>query len=276
MALSVYQQTIAHPVTFHGYGIHSGKFTELTLNPLKEDQGILFHQDGIVKKYVSENISGDSRGTQLVFAEKKVQTVEHLISALVGMGIDNVLIDIEGPEIPIKDGSAKFFAEKILEAGFKKQNKQKKYFQFKQKELLISPQKDKAILAVPAETFRVSFVIDYDDPIVKTDIAEFDLFKNDFLTELAPARTYGFQHEVQDLLNAGLAQGATLENAIVVSEAGYSCDLRFPNELARHKIVDFIGDIMALGALPLAHFYILRSGHQFNQQFVLNLLAKYK
>lgn len=275
MALSIYQQTICKQITFHGVGIHSGKFCEVTLSPLKEDQGIVFHVDGITKKYQAENIQGDSRGTQVIISEdQKVLTIEHLISAIAGLGIDNILIDVEGPEIPIKDGSPKFFVDLLLEAGIIKQNKQKKFFRIREKELLIDSKKDKAILALPAETFKVTFLIDYPDPIVKTDIANFDLVKEDYAKELGRARTYGFEHEVTYLKEKGLAQGATLKNAIVVSPAGYSTALNYPNELARHKIVDFIGDIMALGAIPLAHFIVIKSGHEFNNRFVHRLLYK--
>jgi UDP-3-O-[3-hydroxymyristoyl] N-acetylglucosamine deacetylase len=275
MGLSIYQQTISKQITFHGVGIHTGKFCEVTLNPLKEDQGIVFHVDGIAKKYVAENVQGDSRGSQLIISDtQKIMTIEHLISAIAGLGIDNILIDVEGPEIPIKNGSPSFFVEQLLAAEPIKQHKQKKFFRLKEKQLLIDEKKEKAILALPAETFKVAFLIDYPDPIVKTDIAHFDLVKEDYAKELGEARTYGFENEVAYLQEKGLAQGATLNNAIVVSPSGYSVPLHYPNELARHKIVDFIGDIMALGALPLAHFIAVKSGHAFNHNFVQRLLYK--
>lgn len=272
MGLSVYQQTIAQPLTFHGFGIHTGKFCEVTLTPLKEDQGIVFLVDGATVKYSAENIIGDSRGTLVNVGNSQVMTVEHLISAIAGLGIDNILIDVEGPEIPIKDGSPNFFVQKILEAGIKKQDKEKKFFKIKNKEILIY--EDKSILVLPAETFKVTFLIDYNHPLINTDIAIFDLVKNDYVKELSKARTYGFTHEVEYLLNKGLAQGATLENAIVIGPNGFSTELRYPDELVRHKIIDFIGDIMALGAIPLGHFIAIKSGHEFNQRFVRKLLYK--
>ncbi len=270
--INTYQQTLKNKITFHGYGIHTGKFAEVTLAPLDEDQGIIFRSENKAKKYLAENISGDARGTQVILdKENKIMTVEHLVSALAGMGIDNVLIDVEGPEVPAKDGSPSFFTEKIIEAGILKQNKPKNFFKVKQREVLI--EKDKAILVLPAETLKITFLIDYPDNIVKTDIFSLDLAQMDYQNELGRARTYGFKNELAQLLSSGLALGATVQNAIVVSPEGFSCELNYPDELVRHKVVDFIGDIMALGALPLGEFYVIKSGHQLNFKFVQKLLA---
>jgi UDP-3-O-[3-hydroxymyristoyl] N-acetylglucosamine deacetylase len=202
----------------------------------------------------------------------KIMTIEHIVSAVTGLGIDNILIEVEGPEVPIKDGSPNFFIEKILEAGIKKLSADKQFFKLFEKEVLI--EKDKAILAFPADTFKVNFLMDYDDDLVRIDIFSFDLGKEDYIKELGKARTYGFKSEIKKLFENKQALGATLDNAVLVSDQGYSKQLNYPDELVRHKVVDFIGDIMALGKLPLAEFFVVKSGHTFNQKFVKNLLSK--
>lgn len=265
------QCTLAKPITFNGFGIHTCQFAEVTLTPLKADTGLIFRAHNQSAPYTSENVQGDARGTQVVLGpDNVIMTVEHLISALVGLGIDNVLIDVDGPEIPIKDGSPKYFTDKILEAGIIEQNEPRKYFKLNKP--LLYEEKDKAILALPAEKFSIVFIIGYHDKLVKTDAATFTLSKENYIQELSKARTYGFTQEIEALVKSGKGLGATRENAIVVGETGYSVPLNYPNELARHKIVDFLGDIRALGAVPLATFYVVKSGHSFNQKFVRKLL----
>lgn len=266
------QYTLAKPVTFNGFGIHTCQFAEVTLTPLKENTGIHFRAHNQSVSYTSEHIVGDARGTQVILGpDNIIMTVEHLVSALVGLGIDNVLIDVDGPEIPIKNGSPNFFVEQIVNAGIVELPAERKYFTLERSVLLEN--KDKAILAVPADKLSVTFVIGYTDQLVKIDTATFTLTKENYINELSQARTYGFTHEIEALVKSGKGLGATLDNAIVVGEKGYSLGLNYPNELARHKIVDFLGDIRAAGAVPKAAFYVIRSGHAFNQAFVKKLLA---
>ena len=272
MAPQLAQQTLAKAVTFNGFGIHTCAFTEVTLTPLRENTGIIFRAHNQSAPYISENIQGDARGTQVILGpDNTIMTVEHLISALVGLGIDNVLIDVEGPEIPIKDGSAKFFVETILAAGIVEQKADREYFKIKKTVCYEEP--GKAIVANPSDKLSITFIIDYPDKLVQTDSANFTLTPHNYPSELALARTYGFTHEIAALVMSGKGLGATRDNAIVISDTGYSVPLRYPNELARHKIVDFLGDIRALGKTPLGDFYIVKSGHAFNQRFVKQLLA---
>jgi UDP-3-O-acyl N-acetylglucosamine deacetylase len=266
------QKTLARQIVFNGFGIHTGQFAEVTLTPLKADSGLIFRSSTLTSKYFYTNVNGNERGTEIVFADgSAIQTIEHLTSSLAGLGVDNALIEVDGGEAPIKDGSALFVAEKILEAGLKEQDKEKNFFELKEPKYLAAD--GKFILAVPAENFKVNFLLDYDHPLVRTDIFSFEWGKDDYAREVAPARTYGFRGELEYLLGRGLARGATLKNALVVGAEGFSAPLRFPDELARHKTLDFIGDIYAIGALPKAEFFVCRSGHAFNHQFVKTALA---
>ncbi|MDR1997108.1 MAG: UDP-3-O-acyl-N-acetylglucosamine deacetylase [Candidatus Margulisbacteria bacterium] len=266
------QRTIAKQLVFNGYGIHTGKFAEVTMSPLKPDSGLIFRSSTLTSRYFCPNVRGTERGTEIVFTDgSTIQTVEHLVSALTGLGLDNVLVEVDGDEAPIKDGSARFVVEQILAAGIQEQNKPKNFFNLKKPRQLTGS--GKFILALPAAAFKVNFLLDYTHPVVQTDVYSFEFGKTDFVQEIAPARTYGFQEEIAYLLQHRLARGATLQNALVIGAAGFSQALRFPDELVRHKILDFIGDIAALGALPQAEFFVYKSGHIFNQQFVKTILA---
>ena len=265
------QKTLKRQIVFNGYGIHTGKFAEVTISPLRTDSGLIFRSLNLTAKYCYPHIRGNERGTEIVFTDDStLQTVEHLVASLVGLGVDNALIEVDGPEAPIKDGSAKFFVEQLLAAGLEEQAQPKNFYEFKEPRFLA--ENGKFILAVPAENFKVNFLLDYAHPLVQTDIFSFDLSKDNFVQEIAPARTYGFAEEIEYLLKNNLAQGATLQNAIVVGADGFSTTLRFPDELVRHKILDFLGDIYALGVLPKAEFFVYKSGHVFNQKFVQMIL----
>ena len=266
------QRTLKRQIVFNGYGIHTGKFAEVTISPLRTDSGLIFRSMNLTAKYFYPHVHGNERGTEIVFADgSTIQTVEHLAAALMGLGVDNALVEIDGPEAPIKEGSAKFFVEQILAAGLEEQDRPKNFYELKGPKFLT--EKGKFILAVPAENFKVNFVLDYTHPLVQTDVYSFIWSEDNFAQEIAPARTYGFAEEIEYLLKNNLAQGATLQNAIVIGQEGFSTALRFPDELVRHKILDFIGDICAIGALPKAEFFVYKSGHVFNQKFVKTVLA---
>ncbi|MDR2431542.1 MAG: UDP-3-O-acyl-N-acetylglucosamine deacetylase [Candidatus Margulisbacteria bacterium] len=266
------QKTLARQIVFNGFGIHTGQFAEATLTPLKADSGLIFRSSNLTSRYFGPNVRGNERGTEIVFPDgSTIQTIEHLASALAGLGVDNALIEVDGAEAPIKDGSARFITEKILETGLREQDKEKNFFEFKEPKFLTAD--GKFILAVPAENFKVNFLLDYSHPLVQADIFSFEWGRDDYAREIAPARTYGFREELEYLLERGLARGATLKNALVIGADGFSAELRFPDELARHKALDFVGDIYALGALPRAEFFVCRSGHAFNHRFVKTALG---
>ncbi|MDR1452611.1 MAG: UDP-3-O-acyl-N-acetylglucosamine deacetylase [Candidatus Margulisbacteria bacterium] len=266
------QKTLARQIVFNGYGIHTARFAEVIISPLKADSGLIFRSSTLTSKYFYPNVRGDERGTAVIFSDgSSVQTVEHLVSALAGLGVDNALIEIDGIEAPIKDGSAKFIAEQILAAGLREQDKPRRLLRIAGPQKLVA--EGKFILALPAENFKVNFLLDYDNPQAQTDLGSFDLARDDYMRYIAPARTYGFQEELEWLLARNKAQGASLQNAVVISARGFSTALRFPDELVRHKILDFIGDIAAAGALPQAEFFVYKSGHVFNHRFVREVLA---
>ena len=266
------QKTLSRQVVFNGYGIHTGKFAEVTLSPLKPDSGIIFRSSTLTSKYFYPQVNGNARGSEIVFADgSTIQTIEHLVSALAGLGIDNVLVEVDGEEAPIKDGSAQFIAEQILAAGITEQKSPKNFFELREPKFLAEP--DKFILAVPAETFRINFLMDYAHPQAGTDVFQFTWGADDYAREIAPARTFGFPEEIAYLAKNNLAKGAGLHNALVIAPEGFSARLRFPDELVRHKILDFIGDILAIGAVPRAEFFVCKSGHAFNHKFVKTVLA---
>jgi len=270
--LGMKQRTIAKSFAFNGFGIHTAKFSEVSFYPLPENSGIVFRSQSVAQKYSLQSVRADARGTQVILEEGfEIMTVEHLVSALAGLGIDNVLIDVDGDEVPIKDGSAVFFAEKLHKIGFKEQAADKKIIQTPRK-IKISDGRRAAVI-IPADNFKLNFLLDYDDQVVRTDVGVFDFAKDDYIKELSKARTFAFDNEINDLWLNGKGLGATLENALVVSATGYSTELRYPDELVRHKMADFIGDIMVLGALPKAEFFVFRSGHAFNNK-IAHELAK--
>lgn len=265
------QKTLKKQVVFNGYGIHTGKFAEVTMSPLKEDSGIIFRSSTLTSKYFAPYVNGHARGSEIVFADgSTIQTIEHLVSALAGLGVDNALVEVDGDEAPIKDGSAQFVVEQILSVGLLEQKREKTFFQLREPKFLA--EQDKFILAVPAEKFQVNFLMDYAHPQVGADIFQFTWGEDDYAKEIAPARTFGFKEEIDYLAKNDLAKGAALHNAIVIAPEGFSTPLRFPDELVRHKVMDFIGDIMAVGDLPLAEFFVCKSGHSFNHKFVKMLL----
>ena len=266
------QTTIGRQIVFNGYGIHTGKFAEVTISPLRADSGLVFRSMALTSKYFCPQVRGNARGTEVLFSDgSTVQTVEHLVAALAGSGIDNALIEVDGDEAPVKDGSAQFLTGQILAAGRTEQNRPKNFYELKEPKLLA--EQGKFILALPAENFKVNFLLDYAHPLVQTEVYSFDWSPENFAREIAPARTYGFSEEIEQLLQNGLARGANIQNALVIGQDGYSAPLRFPDEPVRHKILDFIGDIMAIGALPRAEFFVYKSGHIFNQRFVKTVLA---
>ena len=265
------QHTLAKPIVFNGCGIHTGKFAEVTLMPLPADRGLVFRSNNLTSKYCYPNVRGNERGTEVVFADgSTVQTVEHLVSALVGMGVDNALIEIDADETPIKDGSAKYFVEQICATGLKEQEQPKKFFKITEPKKLCAD--GKFILALPSENFKVTFLLDHGRPYAGVDLHTF-AYGTDYTADVAPARTYGFKNEIEWLLSKNKALGASLKNALVIAEQGFSTALRFPDELVRHKVLDFIGDITALGAVPAAEFFVYKSGHLFTNRFVKEMLA---
>jgi len=263
--------TIQKPIIFEGIGIHRGNSCKVSLFPANEGDGITFENNGEKTPFVYPNVLGNNRGTILHTRSNNISTVEHLMATLTGLGIDNCRIVTSSDEIPILDGSAIVFANKISKLGVKYLSGEKKVLQIKHPFSLI--ENDKKIVVLPSKSYKVTFLFEH--PLFFPQLFSFDILKDDFKKELSSARTFGFKEELEPLKEKGLIQGAALENAILIENKKTSTPLRLKNELVRHKIIDFIGDLTALGKLPLAHFVVLRSGHSFNSKLVAKLIHEY-
>jgi UDP-3-O-[3-hydroxymyristoyl] N-acetylglucosamine deacetylase len=209
------------------------------------------------------------RATMLGSGEHTVSTVEHLLSALLGMGIDNAIIAVDGPEIPVMDGSAKVFADAIAAVGTAVQKEARERYIPTQPRLFRDG--DKALLVAPSSTFRVRMTVDYEAPIGAQYI-DLEITPETYLREIAPSRTFGFLHEVEALQRRGLALGGTLENAVVYGPDGPVAPERVVHEPVRHKVLDLIGDFALLGAYPQCEVIAIKSGHKLHNIAVRELL----
>ncbi len=267
-----YRCTVAKNVVLEGVGLHSGKEAIVEITPLNSGSGVFIElpngitlncKIGCVDYKTERGVILYKKGSFKI-EETSVKTVEHLLSALYGLGIDDAIIKLSGFEIPILDGSAKPIFDAILEAGVSVSNKPKDFFVLDFPIYVSDDISDRHIVALPFNGFKVTYVIDYPNTIVGTQAFTFVLdCPCVYLKEIAPARTYGFAHEVEKLKEMGLAMGGSLSNALVVGEFDYLNPegLRFVNEPVRHKILDLIGDISLIGVRLKAHIIAYRAGH---------------
>lgn len=277
-----YQRTIKSKVSCFGIGLHTGDKVNITLHPADTDTGITFKRtdvkanDAIVKACY-KNVSNTTLGTTLSNnAGAKVATIEHLMAAFWGCGIDNCLVEIDGPEVPIMDGSSEPFVFLIECGGVQEQNKARKVVKIL-KEIVVKEDTQNAgyAMVTPADDFAVSLEINYGDNVITKQKALFDSRDVSFKNDLCRARTFGFAHEVDSLRERGLAKGGSLDNAIVVSDEGIlnKGGLRYRNEFARHKILDCIGDVYLAGAQLQGHFHGFKSGHGLNNRLLHELFS---
>lgn len=257
------QMTIRQPVFLEGIGLHTGRPVRMAVKPGEPDTGFTFVRTDIAGspaiRASVDNITRTVRCTTLGGEGRaEVQTVEHLLGALAGLGIDNAVIELDAPEIPVADGSAATFVTLLEGAGLLPQPAPKHLLTLREAVWITG--KDSHIVALPADVFKVSFIFTNRHPAVGTQYAEFVVEPEIFKKEIAPARTIGFMHEIEVLRKQGLALGGSLDIAVVVGEDGYLSPPRFPDEIVRHKILDLIGDLAVLGPLH-AHIIGLRSGH---------------
>lgn len=277
------QQTITNSISCSGIGIHSGDKVNMTLKPAAVNHGISFVRVDLEDINAREikadykNVTQTNLGTTIENdLGGKVCTVEHLLAGVWGAGIDNLIIEIDNEELPIFDGSSEPFIFLIESAGISKQNEERKYIKILQ-EVEFS-QDDKVIKASPAENFSIDLEIKFDDKIIGQQSHIFDNSKSNFKDEIAKARTFGFKHEIDHLNKIGLARGGSLKNAILVSEEGIANPegLRYDNEFARHKLLDFIGDIFLAGYRFKGKFNTFKSGHEVNNKFLHQLFSDRK
>jgi len=254
-----YQTTVREPLAFEGVGLHSGAPCRVAIRPAAPGTGLRFVSAGVEIPALAEYVVETARATVIGKDGVTISTVEHLLAALFGMGISNAELAVDGPEIPVTDGSAKVFAEAIASAGITTQRETRPSF------VPASPafarDGDRLVAVLPAATFRIKFVADFPAPI-GTQYFDGEIDSEMFVKEIAGARTFGYVHEVEALRKRGLAQGGTLENALVFAPAGPLQLLRWENEPVRHKVLDLLGDFALLGAWPQCEVIAVKSGHK--------------
>ena len=287
------QQTVRKSYSFEGKGLHTGKVAVMTIKPAPADTGIRFRRTDLGEDaYVdalAENVSNTARSTTISNGKASVSTIEHIMSALTGMGVDNALIDIDNVEVPILDGSAKPYIEAIWKDGFEQQEAPRRYIEIKETIEIRNDEKGSVVRIEPAEEFSYEIKIDFNSRVLGVQTASWD-GSISYPEEIGTCRTFVFFHELEFLLNNGLVKGGDVDNAIVivehpvteaqvtrmsglfnvpalkVREDGYLSNLvlRFPNECARHKLLDLIGDLRLAGGFLKARITAEKSGHGIN------------
>lgn len=299
--MSTKQHTINESMTFSGKGLHTGVHVTMTVNPAPEDNGIVFRRIDLDGQptipALCEYVTDTSRGTTIEKEGVRVSTIEHIMSALWTMGVDNAIIDINAPETPIMDGSAKDYAETIKRIGLKEQSAERRYYEVTEKMVYTIPEKGVAIILYPDDEFSVSVHVDYNSKVIGNQYAVL-IPGDDYATKIAPCRTFVFLHELEPLFKANLIKGGDLDNAIVVVEnpvsdeqmehlkkifnkqdikitGGYlnNLQLRANNELARHKLLDLLGDFALLGIRIKGRVWATRPGHFANTEFMKQVHA---
>ncbi len=274
------QRTLKNVIRATGVGLHTGKKILLTLRPAQANAGIIFRRvdldDPVEIEARPENVGDTKLSTSLVKDGVKISTVEHLLSALAGFGIDNAYIDLSSDEVPIMDGSAGPFVFLIQSAGVEEQNAAKQFMRIKEKVRVEDG--DKWAMFEPFEGFKVGFTIEFDHPMFHEGNckAEIDFSTTSYVKEVSRARTFGFMRDVELLRENNLALGGTLDNAIVVDDYRILNEdgLRFEDECVKHKILDAIGDLYLLGHSLIGSFTGFKSGHALNNRLLGELLAK--
>ena len=278
------QRTIKQLVKTTGVGLHSGRRVELTLRPAAPDTGIVFHRIDLPEVVDLPAKAGMVKDTRMASVlgqgAARVSTVEHLMSALAGLGIDNLHVDLTAEEVPIMDGSAATFVYLLRSAGIEEQGVAKQFLRVLKPIEIREGEGDQAKWArlEPHEGFSLAFSIDFHHPAIDStaSFAEIDFATHSYVKEIARARTFGFVNEVEALRSAGLARGGSLDNAIVMDEYRVlnTDGLRYDDEFVKHKILDAVGDLYLIGKPLVARYVACKSGHAINNQLVRALLAQ--
>ncbi len=274
------QRTLKNVIRATGVGLHTGKKIFLTLRPAPANTGITFRRidldDPVEIEAKPDNVGDTMLSTSLVKDNVKISTVEHLLSALAGFGIDNAYIDLSSDEVPIMDGSAGPFVFLIQSAGVEEQNAPKRFMRIKEK--IRVEEDDKWAIFEPFEGFKVGFTIEFDHPMFHDENckAEIDFSTTSYVKEVSRARTFGFMREVELLRENNLALGGSLDNAVVVDDYRILNEdgLRYEDECVKHKILDAIGDLYLLGHSLIGSFTGFKSGHALNNRLLRELLAR--
>lgn len=274
------QRTLKNEIRATGVGLHTGQKIYLTLRPAAIDAGIIFRRVDLAPiveiEAKAENVGDTTLSTTLMKGDVRVSTVEHLLSAMAGMGIDNAIIDVSADEVPIMDGSAGPFVFLIQSAGIQEQNAPKKFIRIKKKVTVRDGDKEATFL--PFNGFKVTFEIDFDHPVFKDRKlkATVDFSSTSFVKEVSRARTFGFMHEIEYLRSKGLAKGGSVDNAIVVDKYRILNEdgLRYEDEFVKHKVLDAIGDLYLLGTSLIGEFRAHKSGHGLNNKSLRELIKQ--
>src|SRR5690349_15460990 len=270
------QRTLRRNVSCYGIGLHSGHRVRLSLKPAPADFGIRFRRTDLGDHEVPatvHNLSSINLATGLASNQVSVETVEHLLAALVSMNVDNVIVELNSPEVPIMDGSAAPFIYLIQEAGVKRLQSPRKYLKIV-RPVAIS-RGDKRIALYPSDHFKVTYSISYDHPLLRHQSRTLRITEDSFVDEIAPARTFTFLKDVEMMRQNGLALGGSLENAIVLGETGILNNaLRFDDEFVRHKILDAVGDLALVGYPVIGHLVAHRAGHALHTEFAAKILEE--
>ncbi len=270
-----YQHTLSGEIRLSGVGLHTGCAAKLTLAPAPANAGFSFAlADGSRIPATHQTVRSTVRCTTLGSPTAEINTVEHVLAALAGMGVDNAVISIDAEEVPIMDGSALPFAQAIADVGLTEQRVPRRVLEPRSPYWVRDG--DKLLVVVPAPHFKINFFVAFPEPVGNQFFETPEITPEYFLREIAPNRTFGFRAEVEALYSQGLALGGSLENAVVIDRDGYMGPLRFPDEIVRHKALDLIGDFALLGMHPRCEVIALKSGHALHVAAVRELLAPYR
>jgi len=267
----MHQKTIRKAVTVSGIGLHSGKAAQVTISPAPPDSGIVFRVVGHAEPIPAapESVVDSHYATTIGRNGTRIQTVEHLLAAAAGLGLDNLEVTVDGSEIPAADGSAKPFVTLLGAAGRTQQSAPRRP--------VVIPHPIRVgtggrwIQIVPSDVFRISYTLDHDHPAIGTLALSCIPTERMFVEDFAPARTYGFLKDLGQLRRNGLARGGSLENAVVLGQHGVLNGLRYRDEFVRHKVLDLIGDLALLGRPVVGHVVARNAGHDLNYQLVLEI-----
>lgn len=263
-----YQRTLRQGIECTGIGLHSGRKVSLRLLPALPDTGIVFRRTDKDGLEVPANASGVRRvdfATTIGLGEVQVKTVEHLLGAFYGMGVDNAIVELDASEVPIMDGSAAPFVYLIREAGFINQNRSRRYLRVVRP--LEVQERDRWIKVLPSEELRVTYTIAFDHPLIHQQTLTLPVNEATFEDQIAPARTFGFMRDVEALRVRGLALGGSVDNAVVLGESkALNNDLRFVNEFVRHKMLDVLGDLSLSGFFLKGHVMVYKGGHHLHAE----------
>lgn len=282
--MSKLQKTIMNEASLSGVGVHTGSRTTMTFKPARENTGIVFVRTDLPGRpeipalidYVVETARGTTLGREIEGQMVKVHTVEHVLASAAALGIDNLRVEMDNNEPPIMDGSSLPFFQKLKGAGLMELDASRKYFDLPK--VVSQAEEGVQLVANPWPTLRISFTIDFDHPVLKSQYASFDITPEIFERELASARTFCLARDVEQLRAQGLIKGGSLESAVVIGEQGIENKepLRYPDEFVRHKILDLLGDLTLLGMPLKAHVISIKSGHRSNVKFVREIKRLYE